>query len=404
MLAHGGAVVRIGLISGVGMIATFAFQILTARALGPEDFGALSAFFSIVSMAAIGSASLQNAVAVQTARDQGEAPVVRRRIDGFTIEALVLGGLGAMIVAAGSPLIAAALDAPISVPLAAAASILLSFLFSRALGTIQGVGRSEAAIAWSTFSLVIRVGLIAGVFTLGWGLPGAIAAVLVGSLVATAGALLSAIRRHAPVEHSPFRADGIVVILLNVVFAVLINVDVLLIRATAEGTVSGVYAAAGSLVKSGFLIPSTLSLYLLPRMVRQRENRSLTRLGVKATIALSALGAAAMLVIFAVAGEPIMHLVFGEAFAVDGILLVGITAAYAPWIIAQGLLIRVTAVVSRSALAVLCSAAVLTVLLGLLVLPSLGAFLIMFGAVGIAVLTVFLVIDTHHDRRAQRLE
>lgn len=396
---------RIGLVSGVGILATFAFQILTARSLGPEDFGALSAFFSIVSMAAIGSASLQNAVAVQTARSQGSPPPARRRrIDGFTIEALVLGGGGSLLVAAASPLIAPALDAPLSVPLAAAASILLSFLFARALGTIQGVGRSEAAVAWSTFSLVIRVALIAGVFALGWGLTGAILAVLAGSLIATAGALVSAIHRHAAVEHVPFRLDGIVVILLNIVFAMLINVDVLLVRATSDAAASGIYAAAGSLVKSGFLIPSTLSLYLLPRMVRQRGNRSLIRLGVRSTIAVSAAGAVGMLVIFAIAGEPIMHLVFGEDFAVNGLLLVALTAAYAPWIIAQGLLIRVTAVVSRLALAVLAAAAILVIGVGLVLLPSVMAFLVMFGATGLVVLIVFLLIDRHHDRGMQRLE
>jgi len=399
---HGSAVVRIGIISAVGILASFAFQIVTARWLGPVNLGIMSSFFAIVSMAAIGSSSLQNAVAAQTARllVAGAAPTPRR-LDGFTIEALVLGGAGALAVVCFSPLIATSLATETYVPLLAAVSILLSFLFARIVGSIQGTGDSQGAVWWSTVSLVLRVALVGAVLLAGLGLIGALVSVLLASAVACVGAFVYARRSTIPLHHRPFGADGVVVIAMSIAFAWLTNIDLILVRAEADEYTAGVYAAAAQLVKSGFLIPATLSLYLLPRFVRQSGNTAMTRLGVRFTLGVTAAGAALMVAFFGIAGSFVMSVLFGTDYATENWLLVGLSVAYLPWIMAQGQLIRMNALASRTALAVLIFLMLAQFLAATFALPNIAYLLVVIGATGTVALVVFLIIDSRAARHAR---
>jgi O-antigen/teichoic acid export membrane protein len=397
---HSAAVIRLGLISVLGIAATFGFQIITARMLGPEDFGVLSAFFAIVSMAAIGSSSLQNAVAVQTARAlaAGGSGIPPRRLDGFTIEALVLGGGGALIVALGSPLIMQGLNTALFVPLLAAVTVLLSFLFARSVGSIQGSGDSQSAVWWTTISLVLRLALVALAFAFGLGLAGALASVLLASAIAMAGAAFRT--RSVPVEHRPFRLVGIVVMVMSIAFAWLTNVDVILVRAHLSESTAGIYSASVMLVKAGFLIPATLSLYLLPRFVRQEGNAGMTRLGVRVTVLTTAGGGVIMTLFFFMAGSLAVRLLFGEAYETSNLFIGGLSLAYLPWIVAQGLLIRMNALASWTASISLAAAAAIQWIGGTLLLPNLTGFIWLLGMLGLAVLGLFVLINRAAARRA----
>lgn len=400
LASHGAGVVKVGLVSLLGIAASFGFQIVTARSLGLAEFGVLSSFFAIVSMAAIGSSALQNAVAVQTARaialDTPAAPA--RRLDGFTIEALVLGGAGTLLVVIGTPWISEALRTEYYVPLLAAISVLLSFIFARAVGSIQGVGDSQGAVWWSSISLILRFLLVALAFLAGLGLSGALVSVLLGSLLAMVGAGVQASRLRLRIAHRPFQAVGVVVLLMTVIFAWMTNVDVILVRAGASGEVAGLYAAAAVLVKSAFLVPATLSLYLLPRFVRQENDRAMTKLGVRVTLAVTAIGGLVMIAFFAVAGEWVTMFLFGSQYDIDSALLIGLSVAYLPWIMAQGLLIRMSALSSKLALLVLAIAAIALWVAGSLVLPDIYALLVVIGALGVVMLGSFFVVDVVRSR------
>lgn len=143
LVHHGKSVFLIGIISGVGIIAAFGFQIITARYLGPADFGILAAFFACINIAATGSSSLQNSVAVQSARTVSSNKTSQDKslfkLDVFMVEALTLGGAGALIVLASALWLDKGLATNPLVPWIAAISIILSFIFARALGTIQEV-------------------------------------------------------------------------------------------------------------------------------------------------------------------------------------------------------------------------------------------------------------------------
>jgi O-antigen/teichoic acid export membrane protein len=396
---HGSALALVGLASIIGALAAFAFQILTARYLGPADFGLLSAFFAIVNVAAIGSSSVQNSVTVETAAALS-AQVPSSRRSKWPVEALAIGLGGGVVVAVLAPVLADSLDTTVPVVLAAAFSIPLSFLFADSLGLIQGTGNASGAVWWSTASLVGRVLFVLAAMAVGWGLGGVVGGVTAATAAAVVGAWLTARRIPRP-PRGVFSVSGLTVVVLTVAFAWLTNADVFLLRSTAPATVAGTYASAAVLVKAAFLLPSTLSLYLLPRFVRNIDQPGLTRAGVIATLGLSTAGGLAMIVVFAVAGAPIMSLLYGSAYQDGGALLVPVAIAYLPWIMAQGMLIRITAIASKAAAVLLVLSVAVQWLAFTLVLPNVVAMLTAFGLLGVVVLIAFLVFDWLTSKRSR---
>ncbi|KRA22512.1 hypothetical protein ASD65_17240 [Microbacterium sp. Root61] len=379
------------------MLAAFGFQIGSARYLAPADFGLLSAFLVIVSVAAIGSSSLQNIVTVQTAAEialHAAAPK-RRRVPW---EAITIGVVGGALVAVISPWLARALDTTPVVVLAAAVCIPLSFLFADALGLLQGAGDVARAVWWSTLSLVFRVVALVIVAVAAAGLVGVIGAVVLATALAVVGAAWSARRIPRPTG-GIFTVTGLTIVLLTVSFAWLISSDVLFLRAGAAETVAGNYAAVTVLVKAGFLIPSTLSLYLLPRFVRNRDNPALSRVGVFVTLGASCATSIAMIAFFALFGSWLTALLYGPAFQQAAGLLVPVSLAYLPWMAAQGMLIKMTSYGSRGGAIVLVAAVIAQWIAFTITIPDITAMLWWLGGIGVAVLASFLVLDSWATRR-----
>ncbi|WP_323986360.1 MATE family efflux transporter [Microbacterium plantarum] len=385
--------------SALGAVAAFVFQIVTARSLGTADFGLLAAFFSIVNVAAIGSSAVQNSVAVETAaapRSGGTG--LRRQIP---TDALVIGVGGGLLVAALAPWIADALGANLSVVFAAAATIPLSFLFASFVGRVQGSGRAAAAVGWSTASLVLRVLFVAPLMLLGLGVGGAAGAVLAATGIATIGAALAARSVPGPTR-TIFTGDGATIVTITVALAWLTSADVFFLRMLAPADVAGSYASVAVLVKAAFILPSTLSLYLLPRFARNRGHSRLTWLGVGVSVLASAGVSLLLLVIFAVAGGPIIDLLYGPAYASAVSLLVPVVAAYIPWIILQGLLIQLIADASRLAAVSLCAAVVVQALAFVRFLPDVAFALTAFGVLGAILCAVLIVVVVAKVNRSGR--
>jgi len=395
---HAKPLLGVAFASGIGILASFAFQFVTLRYLSPADFGLLAAFFVIVNVAAIGSASLQSAVAVQTAAVMPETPRRRGLRAKIPVEALTLGVGGGAVVALLSGWLAAALGTTPLVIMAAAASIPLSFVFADAVGLLQGIGRVGAAVRWSTLSQASRVVFAVLGIVLATGLGGMIGAVLAALVFAVLGALWTSRRIPRPAT-GVFSASGLTIVALTVSFAWLTNSDSFFLRAGAPEQMAGLYAAALVFVKTGFLLPTTLSLYLLPRFVRNRENAALSRLGVWVTLGLSGGTGLAMILFFALFGRWL--LAFLAPSSIDAaIYLVPAAIAYLPWIAAQGMLIKMTSIASGSAALLLVVAIFAQAVSFLLVIPDITAMLILFGAIGVAVLAGFMLLDFRAARRS----
>lgn len=393
--AHARGLSAVALATVIGILASFLAQVLSARYLAPAEFGLFSAFLVIVNVAAVGSSSLQNTVTVHTAGTTAASVRARSR---WPWEAIAIGVAGGVAVAAVSPLIAQSLETDVAVVLAAAVSIPLSFVFADALGLLQGSGNVAKAVWWTTGSQLVRVGLILLTIVVGAGIGGVIGAVIASIAVCLVGAEWAARRIRRP-DTGAFSITGATIIVLTVAFAWLTTSDVIFLRAGAAEDVVGTYAAVTVLVRAGLIVPSTLSLYLLPRFVRNKDNARLSRVGVLVTLGVSFATSTAMVLLFALFGEWIVALIYGERYAAAVALLVPTALAYLPWIAAQGLLIKMTSSASKGAAAILVAAVVAQWAIFTAVIPDVSAMLWGYGIIGAVVLIVFLVIDSVHLRR-----
>lgn len=399
--AHAKPLLVVAVASGLGIAASFAFHLLSARYLPPDDFGLLAAFFVIVNVAAIGSGSLQSAVAVQTAaseRSMTETSSARRLRERVPTDALILGLSGAAAVAVLSPWLAQVLATSPIVVIAAALTIPFSFVFADAVGLLQGSGRVDRAVQWSTLAQITRVVFAVIVIGVGTGLGGMVGAVVAASVTTVIGAVWSAKAVRRP-EQGAFSNAGMTIIVLSVAFAWLTNSDTIFLRAEAPPHLAGTYASAVILVKTGFLLPTTLSLYLLPRFVRNRDDANLSRLGVLFTLALTVATGIAMTGAFALVGDWLIVFLYGVNYSQAADFLVPASLAYLPWIAAQGMLIRMTSMASRAAALMLIGAVVAQWITFTLTLPDIPLMLISYASIGVAVLLLFVFIDSSQRRR-----
>lgn len=384
--------------SAVGALAALLFQLMTARALGPAGFGLLSAFFTIINVAAIGSSSLQNSVAVATASDLS-LPGASRSKHAWPVEAAIVGLAGGALVAAMSPLLAHVLDTTPAMVAIAAISVPLSFLLADSVGLIQGTGNAAAAVWWSTTAMLVRVMLVLATILAGGGVGGVVAAVVLGMAISAIAAWLSARRVPRP-KRSVLSIQGITVMVLTVAFAWLTGADVFFLRSLGTETEAGLYAAVTVLVKASFILPSTLSLYLLPRLVRNRGNLKLERTALLATLGIS--GATGLLVVatFAALGPWLLSLLYNGQYDDAAPLLIPIALAYVPWIAAFGVLVRMTSLASKTCAVLLVFAAVVQSVGCVVLLPDVAAMIVFLGTLGGFVLVGMLAIDIQAGRRS----
>lgn len=381
---HAAPLLSVGAISVLGILCTSAFQIVTGRGLGPQAFGLLSAFLAIVNIAAIGASALQNSVAVVTASPDIAPPRAgRRRLDGPMREALVLGGIATLAILAAAPAVARALGTSSLTVVLAALTVLPCFLFSVAQGRLQGAGRAMAVTGYSTASQVLKLVLGGAVLVAGLGAVSVLFSVLVALLAVTVAATWKARRLQLWSSSTAFSARSLVLIGLTVVFAWLTNIDVVLVRAHTVETVSGAFAAAAVLAKMGMLIPTVLSLYLLPRFASRGKDADAVSYGVK-IVALTVLVTGSVLALgLTLFRHLLVGLLLGHGYASAADLLPWMAVAYLPWALSQGLLISLTARASRGALAVLAGAAVAQWVLATVLLPDVTATIVAIGLIGV---------------------
>ncbi|MEN2738058.1 oligosaccharide flippase family protein [Microbacterium sp. X-17] len=396
--AHAAPLTGVAIASLLGAAASFVFQILSARYLAPVDFGLLAAFLVIVNVAAIGSAALQNTVVVHTASSDPNAASDTRRGRRWPVDAVTIGLSGALVVCVLSPWLAQALDTGAWVLIVAAATVPFSFVFADAVGLLQGSGRVGAAIWWSTGTQVARVAAVLAVIAVGAGLGGVIGSVLATLILAAAGATWTARRIRRP-SSGVFTVTGLVIITLTVAFTWLTGADVFFLRAAGPAELTGAYASVVVLVKGAFLLPSTLSLYLLPRFVRNRDNPKLLRLGVAVTLGASLATSVLMILVFAVAGQWLVPLLFGSAYTDAISLLIPISVAYMPWMAAQGMLIKMTSSASPAGAIFTVAVVIVQGAFFALVAPNVEAMLIGLFVLGVLLLSAFLVLDAMRTRR-----
>lgn len=308
----------------------YAVNIVAGRRLTPMEFSVFVTVTAVLQVMVQATNVIRNVVAFYTAESTVFADASARV--GMVLRrswrwAWHWGLIAATTMALAGPLLARFLRIDSPWPLwAAALALLLLFLRPVTDGALQGVqhfwGLGWVQILQSTARLAFTILLIG----LGGQAAGVILALPLGSILALGLAFLllrNYFRAPAP-SNTPrpiSRQYTLITLVGLLAFALMVNVDPILVRRLFGDAIAETYAPIVTLGKMNLFIPLGIGLVLFPKATQRqaagRDSRPVLLLALAATLFP---GLALTLLYWAVPGR-IVHTVFGEAYAAPGVVL-----------------------------------------------------------------------------------
>jgi O-antigen/teichoic acid export membrane protein len=398
----------ISVLSVVGIVATFVFQVLAARSLTVGEFAIFAAFLSLVNIAAVGSSALQNAVAVNTAKAGTPAVLPEShfnadgasRNDGSFIESVSFGLLGAL--GAWSLTLDAGniLHGNAGMIIAALFTIPVSFAFARQLGFLQGNERSQSVVAWTTIATAIRLGMFAILMLASAEPLFAVTAAVVVSIVASSiGSAFANRKSILRPRNLPFTNSTVVVLMSTIGFAWMTNADVLFVSSSLTTTAASHYAVASVIIKTTLIVPGTLSLIFLARFAKSRDaERQRGEFAIEIISLASIVLLASFLFMF---GTPLIVMIFGDTYTISATYLLTLSLCFAPWVYLQAILIRANSLARWGTAIPIIVGAVVQALIFSLTLPDLTMMLLSNAVLGVG-LCLWVKFSVGKTRRTTR--
>jgi O-antigen/teichoic acid export membrane protein len=302
-------------------VIALAFTVVFARALGAGGYGSLAALMSAFIILMVPGSALQIAVAREVSRavaggsdDPGAG--VRRWTSRLAAATLAVAALAVPL----RDVAAATVNVDESWAAAAVpVSAMLWMLISVERGALQGFAQYRTV----GLSIVAEAGmrLVFGLLLVGVGLD--VTGAFLGtplSIVAVGAALAIPLHRHLPAPGGPAVVARLRDMLLGAwapvlgltLLFVLQEVHVIVIKHEASDDAAGSYAVAAVAAKAIIWVAVGLGLFLLPESARRAHVGVDARPVLKRTLGLIALLGVPMVLLYAVAGEPLLRVVFGD--------------------------------------------------------------------------------------------
>ncbi|MEP9380859.1 lipopolysaccharide biosynthesis protein [Nocardioides cheoyonin] len=293
-LVHGSAFLALCIV--VMNVATYGFQIVSARLLGPEQYGGVAGMMALLLVVGVIQLGLQATAARRVAADPGRGREIERLMLTVTYRASAVVGLLMLVL---SPLVwhLLRLDSIVPALLVAVCAVPLTVMGGQA-GILQGERRwlGLAAVYLALGLPRLAVGTVCILIR-----PTEAAAMAGVAAAQFAPALVGwwVLRRR---DRAPQRADGVraaVVETLHGSFAllgffVLSNADIVVARNVLSDHSSGLYAAGLILTKAVLFLPQFVVVVAFPSLSEASERRRALLLSLAAVGgcgALSTLGA-----------------------------------------------------------------------------------------------------------------
>ncbi len=302
----GGTLVAIGM---MGMnFAVYGFNIVSARMLIPQEFGALTALFGIILVGNVASLGLQAVTARRLAVDPEHAD----QIIGATARVTIMAASAVGAIVAASTIVltpALKLDSYWPVILCGAALVPLTIMGAEA-GVAQGtsrwgyltsiyLGNGVGRISGGTIALIISpttTSTMIGIAIGSW-LP----------VVAGAKLLLGHSDGGHPISRRPLLREAVLSTHALLAYFVLSNLDSLIARNRFDGHESGLYASGLILAKAALFFPQFVSVVLFPDLARATTHharlRAVTLVGGFGALAVAATAVLPHVALILVGGE-----------------------------------------------------------------------------------------------------
>ncbi|MGM0575483.1 MAG: lipopolysaccharide biosynthesis protein [Myxococcota bacterium] len=339
------------------------------------DFGLVNTFIAILDTVMITGAI--QAVSKRTSERPEAAAVIRR--GALRLQAVVGGGLFVVLVFGAQPICSLVFGDPTLAPyLRIAAVVTLSYSWYAALiGLVNGLKRFALQAGFDVVYATLKVGLMVGLVVAGYGVTGALAGFAVAAVIITVAALVVTGRllgRPAPDAEPPRLLRFMLQVMGYVLFVnVLLQADVLVLKVASLEPVRALVDAAGggplpawiaavvdgtpdpadpklpleitsglaglfratknvSLIPYQAVIAITFVVFPLISRATFQEDSDATRGYVFQTLRSATLMVVFIATLLAAGGEPMLAVLFGDAYRLAGstlLPLLGGTASFA---------------------------------------------------------------------------
>lgn len=331
----------------VACACNYFYQVYLGRALGPVDYGAFSALFSIYYLFYVFSGTFQ-AVAARFV-SKFNAIGDNSSISIFSIELIkkmaLMGSFSFIIFWLNRTMIADFLNLRSTTEVIfLGAAILFSSLLPVTSGMLQGLQKFNglALVNILTFAPKLIFGIL--LVKLGYGISGAIGAVALGLAVAFLFSIIPLriyLKNNQKNNNSKFRemySYSAPAILIMMCLAVPSNVDVILAKHYLTDTNAGLYAAAAVLGKIVLFLASSIPVVMFPKVSELNTLGMITRPLLNKCLICSGIlsGSATVLFVgFPSLIESIFGIGYADAYPIIKIYAITMFFVSLIWVIAQ---------------------------------------------------------------------
>jgi O-antigen/teichoic acid export membrane protein len=274
---------RDGLLMSLAMFLAGGFDYLSnlvaGRMLLPEQFGIFVALVALLQVVVQGTTVIRNLVAYYSA-ELHQKPDHTASLSAFFQrshrQGWLSGGVIALLAALASPALARWLQIDSAIPLLATApAIVMLFVRPVTDGTLQGLQQFGRLATVQTGQSMLRFLATALLVGIGWQAFGALLAI---PLATSAGYLLALrhlrpwwkqrSRQPAPAISLRYSSHTMVGLFA---FALLINMDAILVKRLFDPWIAGQYSAVVTLGKINLFVPLALGMVLFPKSVARQS-------------------------------------------------------------------------------------------------------------------------------------
>ncbi|MFQ5401705.1 MAG: oligosaccharide flippase family protein [Anaerolineae bacterium] len=310
----------------------YLFNLASGRLLEPAEFGILIALSGVGQVLVVASRVIQTVVTRYVSRFQAADEEAGRTVSFFRAMFRAAWFWGALATATAVllsfPLARFLRIEAMGPVLALAVTTLLMVVRPVVGGALQGVQRFGALGAVQVIQAALRLALGVALMWLGWGALGAmaslpaasLAALLFGWLVLQRALFAVTPRPHQVSLPEMFRYSTVTAAGL-ISFALLINMDAILVRHYFDPVTAGHYSAAVTLGKVIQFFPVAVIMVLFPKAARRHAGKRDTGQVLLPAMLAVAVFCGAIALVYLLFGGAIVRLTLGSAYRVDGRLL-----------------------------------------------------------------------------------
>jgi glycosyltransferase involved in cell wall biosynthesis/O-antigen/teichoic acid export membrane protein len=290
-----------------GNVLSLALTMVLARALGAGGYGALAALTSAFLILAVPGAAVQLAAAREAAA--GRLSRVPPRWEALALALAAVAAATAALLR--EPLAAlAGVDEPWAAAIVPPA-LFLWLALSLRRGVLQGLGEHRAVAGSLLLEGGMRLAAATALVLAGAGVAGALLGVTVGMLAAIAALGVAGRGATGEAAASPRLRGSVVGVAALILLALVQHVDVIVAQHRLEAAEASAYAAAAVVAKVVAWAAVGLALALLPELSRHARRGPEDARRLARTLALVAAVGVPFTLLCAVAGEPLLRVVFG---------------------------------------------------------------------------------------------